>query len=141
MGTYFVPKFNHEQRTGFMSTFRYIGKVQTNGKPSEYGRVFYIYEPTTTQKYTISDSTLQWIFPDKYSKTIGLSVGGFKFTFPNLIDSLKNLLELSSGLINKERGTKETSSVPTEALFFSKQMSIEDAIKKFGKYTGSLLYK
>ena len=31
LGTYFVPKFNHEQRTGFMSTFRYIGKVQTNG--------------------------------------------------------------------------------------------------------------
>ena len=74
-------------------------------------------EPTTKQIYTILGSTLQWIFPDKYSKTIGLSVRGFEFTFPNLTDSLKNLLESSSGLINKETGTEETS-VPTEALFF-----------------------
>ena len=86
-------------------------------------------EPTTKQIYTILGSTLQWIFPDKYSKTIGLSVRGFEFTFPNLTDSLKNLLESSSGLINKETGTEETSSVPTEALFFSEQNAIEDAIK------------
>ena len=93
----------------YIDIYRYIGKVQTNRKPSEYGRVLYIYEPTTTQIYTISGSTLQWIFPDKYSKTIGLSAKGFEFTLPNLTDSLKNLLEPSSGLLNQETGTKETS--------------------------------
>ena len=109
IGYLFVPKFYHEQRPGFTSIFRYIGKVQPNGEHSKYGRVLYIYEPTTAQIYTISDSTLQWIFLDKYSKTIGLSVRGFELTFPNLTSSLKNLLEPSSGLINNETGTKETS--------------------------------
>ena len=112
----------------YIDIYRYIGKVQTNRKPSEYGRVFYIYEPTTTQIYTISGSTLQWIFPDKYSKTIGLSAKRFEFTLPNLTDSLKNLLEPSSGLLSQGTGTKETSP-PTTDLFLPKKKAIEDAIK------------
>ena len=37
---------------------------------------------------------------------MGLTVRGFTFTFLNLENSLKTLMELSQGLINKETGTE-----------------------------------
>ena len=40
-------------------------------------------------------------------------------------------MEPSSGLINKNTGIEETSSVPTQASFFPEQKAIEDAIKNY----------
>ena len=81
--------------------------------------------------FVFLDSELNWNFPDKYSTTIGLTVRGFEFTFPKLENSLKNLMEPSPGLIHKNTGIEETSSVPTQACFFPEQKAIEDAIKNY----------
>ena len=40
-------------------------------------------------------------------------------------------MEPSLGLINKNTGIEETSSVPTQASFFPEQKAIEDAIKNY----------
>ena len=76
-------------------------------------------------------------FLDKYSTTIGLTVRGSEFTFPTLENSLKNLMEPSPDLINKNTGIEETSSVPTQASFFPEQKTIEEAIKSYNTVTVS----
>ena len=78
-----------------------------------------------------------WNFPDKYSTAIELTVRGFEFTFPNLENSLKNLIESSSGLINKNTGIEETYSVLTQASFFPEQKTIKEAIKIYNNVTVS----
>ena len=60
-----------------------------------------------------------------------MSVRSFEFNFQNLDDSLKNLLEPSSDLINKETGVEETSSVPMRALFFLKKKQLKMQYKIF----------
>ena len=55
----------------------------------------------------------------------------FEFTFPNLENSLKNLMGPSPALINKNTGTDETSSVLTQASFYPEQKAIENAIKNY----------
>ena len=72
----------------------------------------------STRTITISDNELNWCFPDKYSLNKGLPVNGFTFTFPNLKNSLKNLLKPSIDLINEETRTESTTSIPTQTLFF-----------------------
>lgn len=57
------------------------------------------------------------------------TVRGFTFTFPNLTNSQKILFEPSADLINKESGTEETPSVPTQILFYSSQKTVEIATK------------
>ena len=128
----FVPKFYHDRVScGFLQHVKYLGKTQENNTISELGRVFYIYKSETARTNTFLDSELNWNFPDKYSTTIGLTVRGFEFTFPNLENSLKNLMEPLPGLINKNTGIEKTSSVPAQASFFAEQKAIEDAIKNY----------
>ena len=116
----FVPKFYHYKAShGFLQYLRYLGKIQESNTISELGRVFYVYKSDTARTHTFLDCELNWNFPDKYSTTIGLTVRGFEFTFPNLKNSLKSLMEPSPGLINKNTGIEETSSVLTQASFFS----------------------
>ena len=43
---------------------------------------------------------------------MGVTVRGFTFNFSNLENLLRNLIEQSQGLIKKETGTEQTSSVP-----------------------------
>ena len=131
-----VLRYYHDRRdTGFMKNLTYQGKVfsdksnHINKRFCEFDRVLYIYVSTILRTFVLSESQINWNFPDKYSKTLGLSLRGFSFTFPDLSDSLKTLLEPSSDLINKETGTEEISSVPTQYLFFPKQKVIKDAIK------------
>ena len=114
-----------------MSLLRYADKIKVGRTPSEYGRVLYIYESHSTQTLRFSDSTIEWNFPDKYTKTLRISVRGFEFNIQNLDDSLKNLLEPSSDLINKETGVEETSSVPMQALFFLKKKQLKMQYKIF----------
>ena len=82
--------------------------------------------------HKFDDTTqLDWLFSDYYSKTFGLSVRGFEFTFPNLSSPLKTFFESSQILINSKTGTEETTSVPTQATFFPEQKTIEKNIKKY----------
>ena len=128
----FVPKFYHDRASqGFLQHLRYLGKIAESNTMSELGRVFYIYKSETERTHTFLDSELNWNFPGKYSATIGLTVRGFEFTFPNLENSIKNLMESSPGLINKNTGIEETSSVLTQASFFAEQKPIEDSIKNY----------
>ena len=59
-----------------------------------------MYKLNSTRTHTILDSELDGNFPDEYSTSIGLTVRRFEFTFPNIENSLNNLIEPSSGLIN-----------------------------------------
>ena len=62
----------------------------------------------------ISRNDLDWIFPDKSSLKIGAS---FNLT-PKINDDLRNFLEPSTGLINKESSQEEFDSVLTKGHFF-----------------------
>ena len=97
-----VPRYYHDRRdTGFMKNLTYQGKVfsdrsnHVNKRFCEFDRVLYIYVSTILRTFVLSESQINWNFPDKYSKTLGLSLRGFSFTFPDLSDSLKTLLEPS----------------------------------------------
>ena len=128
-----IPYYNKEKTFsyGFLEHLRYLGKIQGSDTISELKRVFYVYKSDSTRTHTFLDSELNWDCPDKYSRRIGLTVRGFEFTFPNLENSLKNLIEPSSGSINKNAGIEETSSVLTQASFFPEQKTIEEAIKNY----------
>ena len=108
-----------------------IKKIESEDAISELESVYYIYTVNQRTTYTIHNSELNWHFPDKYSRKIGISLRGFTFTFPNLLDLLKNQIEPSQDLINKERNTEETSSVPTQNSFFPEQKASEDSIKNY----------
>ena len=132
-----VPRYYHDRRnTGFMKNLNYQGKVfskeieHINKSLSELDRVLYIYVSTSLRTFVLSECEINWNFPDKYSKTLGLSVRGFSFIFPDVSDLLKTLFEPSQDFINKETGTEKISSVPTQYSFFPQQKAIEDAIKK-----------
>ena len=132
-----VPRCYHNRRdAGFMNNLTYQGKVfsdrsnYANRRLCELDRVLYIYVSTTPRTTVLSESKINWNFPDKYSKTLGLSVRGFFFTFPDLSGSVKTLFEPSQDLINKETGTEKISSIPTQYLLFLQQKAIEDVIKK-----------
>ena len=56
---------------------------------------------------------------------------GFSFYFPNLSDSLRNLIQSSPNLINTESGTEETSTVPTQYSFYLGQQQAEESIKNY----------
>ena len=131
-----VPRYYHDRRdASFIKNLTYQGKVfsdrsnHANKRLCELDKVLYIYVSTTLRTTVLSESEINWNFPDKYSKTPGLWFRGFSYTFPGLSGSLKTLFEPSQDLINKETGTEEISSIPTQYLFFPQQKAIEDAIK------------
>ena len=68
--------------------------------------------------HTFSDSELDRDYSDKYSITMGVTVRGFTFNFSNLENLLRNLMEQSQDLIEKETGTEQTSSVKARVHFF-----------------------
>ena len=136
----FVAKFYHDRASsGFFKYLRYIVKTQGNNALSELGpecgRTLYIYKSDSTRTPTISDSDLDWCFPDKYSFDKGLAVRGFTFTFPNLKNSLKYLVEPSIDLINENTQTESVSSVPTQYSFVPEQKTIEESIKHYNNVT------
>ena len=131
LGYLFVPRYYQDRRdTGFMKNLTDQGKVFL-GKSTfcELDRVAYINVSISLRTFVLSESEINWNFPDKSSKTLGLSVRGVSFTFLDLSGSLKTLFGPLQDLINKETGTEEISSVPTQYSFFPQQKAIEDAIK------------
>ena len=90
-----------------------------------------MYKLDSARTHTFLDSDLNWNFQHKYLTRVGLAVTVFEFIFPNLENSLKNLIGPSSGLINKNKGIEENSYVPTQTSFFLEQKTIEEAIKSY----------
>ena len=121
-----VSKFYHERRdTNFLRYFD-IFKVK---KSLTLGSNIYLYIKKDTRWVYISRDDLNWVFPDKYSLKIGANVGGFTFNITlEVNDDLRNFLEPSTGLIDKETGQEEFSSVPTKGHFFFRRKDIEEAV-------------
>ena len=91
----FVTKYYHKKRfakNSFMYHLMYKDKIVGDKILSQFKRVLYLYKSETITVHQFDDnSQLDWLFPDYHSKTLGLSVRGFEFTFPNLSGSLKTL--------------------------------------------------
>ena len=82
----------------------------------------------------ISREDIDWIFPDKYSLKIGASVRDLKINItPKVNDNFRKFLEPSTGLINRESGQEEFSSVPTKGHFFPRKKEVEEVIEKLNK--------
>ena len=87
--------------------------------------------PAVSITRTIQSTDSDWPFPQTYFKNIGLTVRGFNFFYPNLSTSLKNFFQPSQNLLNIESGTEETSTVPTQYLFYPVQQNVEEIIKEY----------
>ena len=128
----FPLKFYHQNANG--TCFKYFTysnkkKIKSEDAISELRRVYYIYTPNRTTTYAINNGELNWPLPDKYSTKVRISVRGFTFTFPNLSDFSKNLIESSQDAINKDTNTEQSSSAPTQNSFFPEQNVFEDSVK------------
>ena len=78
----------------------------------------------------VSRDNLDWVF----SLKIGAALRGFTFNVTLKVNNnLRDFLEPSTRLINKESGQVEFSSVPTKRQFFSRRQSIEEAVEKLNK--------
>ena len=119
----FVTKYQyyHEKRLDQNSLMYHLaqkGEILGDERLSQFKMVLYVYKSETIRVHKFDDNAqIDWLFLDYYSKTFGLSVRGFEFTFPNLSDSLKTFIEPLQDLINSEIPIEETSSVPTQATF------------------------
>ena len=79
------------------------------------GNNIYLYIKKSTRRIYISRDHLDWVFPDKCSLKVGTAVRGFTFKLAPKVND--DFLEPSTGLINKETGQEEFSSVPTKDIF------------------------
>ena len=100
VGCAFVPKFYNEKRaSNFLKHLTYVGEPgpdSTTCKYTEIGRKYYEYKKSTDYSAkSILSTDSNWPFPDTYYKSIGSTVRGFSFYFPNLSDSLRNLIQPS----------------------------------------------
>ena len=133
----FVPKLLHDKRAGnFLKYLEYVGEYWPDNVRCEYPgirRKYYEYKKSTSSLSVKSLLAIDsdWPFPDFYYKSIGSTVKGFSLFYPNLSDSLKNLIEPSPNLINTESETEETSTVPTQYSFYPGQQQIEEDMKSY----------
>ena len=131
VGSVFIPKFFHDKRTtNFLKYLEYVGEYGPDNIRCEFpevGRKHYTYKKSTSGSSvkTVLATDSDWLFPETYYKSIGSTVRDFGFFFPNLSDSLKNFIQLSSNLINTESGTEKTSTVPTQYSFYPNQQQIK----------------
>ena len=77
-----VPRYYHDRHdASFMKNINYQGKIfsyrsnHINKRLYELDRVLYIYVCTTVRTTVLTESEINWDFPDKYSKTLGLLLG------------------------------------------------------------------
>ena len=86
----FVTKYYHEKRLDRNSFMYYLAyKVVGDERLSQFKSVLYVDKSVTIRVQKFDDNTqLNWLFPNFYSKTFGLSVRWFEFTFPNSSGSL-----------------------------------------------------
>lgn len=128
----FVTKFYQDRAdTKFPKHLVYIGEAETKDGLSEIpvlSRKFYQYKKTNFGHHSVLTKDSDWTFRETCYKSIGLTIAGFEFTLPNLLDSLTNLLEPSTNLIYTETGAEEISTVPAQYSFFPDQKTIQDSI-------------
>ena len=93
----FVTKYYHEKRLERNSFMYYLAyKVVGDERLSQFKSVLYVDKSVTIRVQKFDDNTqLNWLFPNFYSKTFGLSVRWFEFTFPNSSGSLNTFIETS----------------------------------------------
>ena len=98
VGQLLVTKIFHDAAIrNFVEKLKLIKKIEPQpnifSENKSIGRALYLYKSgSATNVHVLTRDNLDWPFPDKYSKKIGLSVRGFEFVFPNLENSIKNLL-------------------------------------------------
>ena len=81
----------------------------------------YMYTRKQNNNVNISTVDLDWIFPDKYTLKIGVSLEGFRLNItPKVNDDLIKFFERSTCLINSKNGQEEFSSIPTKGHFSSR---------------------
>ena len=101
--------------------------------PDELGRKLYEYQKNSSDPRTISILTTDndWPMPDIYYRTIGATVRGFSFLFPNASKTLKDNFISSNNLLNIENGTEETANILTSADFFPEEKEIKEKIAEY----------
>ena len=103
----------------YVGEFDTVNKVGFAEYPTVLGRQLYEYRKQASRLKTISIKTSNndWPFTDTYFKSIGHTVRGFSFLFPNASDKLKENLLPSKNLLNIESGSEETFNVLTQTIF------------------------
>ena len=69
--------------------------------------------------------------PDTYFKSIGPTVRGFSFLFPNNNKTISDILTPINGLINIESDTEETYNVLIPEVFFPEEKEISEKITEY----------
>ena len=115
-------------------------KIDTKGFsefPDLLGRKFYEYRKPIAEPKTISvkiaDNGLP--MPDTDFRTIGATVRGFSFLFPNASDKLKENFVPTTSLLNIESETEETANALTQSDFFPEEKIIKDCIDEYNGVT------
>ena len=135
VGCVFALKFYHEKRArNFLKHVTYVGDGPDNTtcEYTEIGRKYYEYKQSTDYSAkSIWSAVSDWPFPDTCYKSIGSTLRGFSFYFPNLLDSLRNLIQPSPNLINIESRTEEVSIVPTQYSSYPGKQKIEQNTRSY----------
>ena len=95
----------------------YLGEVGPENSKNELqypniGRKSYSHKKPDFSSHNFQSTDIDWPFPDKYFKSMGLTVSGFQFLLPNLPNLLKRFFPPSANLINTESGTEEITALP-----------------------------
>ena len=123
----FETKFYHDRNNkSFLKNLQYIGEYDKIDKKyfSEFadllGRKLYKYRKLAGDLKTISllISDQDWSMPDTYFRTIGATVRGFSFLFPNASDKFKENFVPTTNFLNIESRTEKTANVLTQNNFF-----------------------
>ena len=77
-------------------------------------------DPSNLEKFTLN-SNLDWPMPKAYYKSIGVTVEGFSFTFPNTKKTIKDIITPKDNLINIELGLELIENGLTPEFFFLKK--------------------
>ena len=136
----FVPKFYHERKSkNFLKTLKFIrewykiDKIGFSEFPNEFSRKLYEYQKDPNCDITISlkTSDVDWPMPDSYFKSIGPTLGGFSFLFPNSNKILSDNLAPINELVNLESGTEEIYNVLSLEIFFPQEKEIREKITEY----------
>ena len=130
----FVPKFYHERKSkNFLKTLKFIGewdiidKIGFSEFPNEFGRKLYEYQkdPAHDRATSLQTSDVDWPMPDTYFKSIGPTLRGFSFLFPNNKKTISDNLAPINELINLESGTEEIYNVLSPEIFIPRKKKLE----------------
>ena len=98
VGRLFIPQFYHDRAsTNFLKHIIYLGEAKPENSKNElqYPKIGIKYYSDKKKKkdflsHKSQSADIDWRFPDKYFKSIGLTVKGFQFLLPNLSNLLKS---------------------------------------------------